>query len=305
MEEIKFSFRQFTYLSAGLFLIIVALLVLKIVFPSPTIDLAVEDTPIKQTNLNWDLLRKPISVADPSLNIVFSASPQTTTSGSHIDLIAEALGASQGPFVYHFDCQSDGVFELETESTFQKKYIAQDLCFFDKEGSFTAKVVVDGFFVFMRDGQEIKEKRTTELQTKIAIETTNLAPLFSSCDVDSIEGTTQVNFKFNFTSQALDPNGDEVKYEWDFGDGNKAEGQNVEYSYKSIGYFVPKVKATDSNGTSSYCIADSLTILKGLSSFEVEKKPLIFGRQNPFSPVKPEELLKKPATTTPATTTKP
>ncbi|MFH0739905.1 MAG: PKD domain-containing protein [bacterium] len=298
MEEKKFSFRQFIYLSGGLFLIVIFLLVLKLFFPNTVVNTALEDIPTRQASLNWDLLRKPISVIDPTLSATLSALPQTTTSGSYVDLTAKVEGISQGPFTYHFDCRGDGVFELETGTSFQKNYTAQDLCFFDKEGVFLAKVVVDGFFVFFRDGQEIKEKRTAEAQTEITVQTTNVAPFFSKCDVDSTEGTTQVNFKFNFTAEAQDPNGDEIKYEWDFGDGNKAEGQNVEYTYKTVGYFVPKAKVTDSRGGFSYCVADSLTVLKGLSSFEVEKKPEIIGRQDPFSPVKPGELLKKQATTT-------
>ncbi len=321
MEQPKFSFRQFIYLSGGLFLVVVILLILKFAFPTSTI---IDTTPIesftKPVALNWDLLRKPISVGLPSLNIVLSASPQAITSGAFIDLTAEVQGPSQGPFVYHFDCQNDGVFELETEQIAQKEYTAKDLCLFNQEGKFIAKVIVDGFFDYFQNGQEVKEQKTAGAQTEILIQTTNLPPVFSVCDVDSIEGTTQINFNFNFTSQASDPNGDTVIYEWDFGDGNKAEGQNVEYSYKTMGFFVPKVKATDSNGAFSYCVAKSLTILNGLSPFEVEKKPEIVGRQNPFIPVTAQELLKlqasatqpviikattTQATTTQATTTKP
>ncbi len=286
MEQPKFSFTQFIYFSGGLFLILIFLLVLKFAFPSTAGDFLPEKSSFIPVSLNWDLLRKPISIEKPSLDIMLSAFPQATTSGVFVDLTAQVKGVSQGPFVYHFDCNSDGVFELETEPNFQKEYTAVDLCIFNQEGSFKAKVVVDGFFDFFQDGKEVKEKKIAEAQTDILVQTTNLAPVFSACDVDNTQGTTQVNFKFNFTSQAIDPNGDEVKYEWDFGDGNKSEGQNVEYNYKTTGFFIPKVKAIDSSGAFSYCVAKSLTILGGLSAFEVEKKPEIIGRQDPFSPVK-------------------
>ena len=306
MEQPEFSFRQFIYLSGGLFLILTFLLILKFVFPNTTTDILPIESFNNPVSLNLDLLRKPIIVGLPSLSIDFSVVPETTTTGAFIDLIAEVKGVSQGPFAYHFDCQSDGIFELETEPSFQKKYTAQKLCFFNQEGNFTAKVVVDGFFDYFQDGREVKEKKTEQAIAKVLIQTTNLAPIFSNCDVDNIEGTTQVSFKFNFTSQANDQNGDEIKYEWDFGDGNTAVGQNIEYNYKKMGFFAPKVKATDSKGASSYCVAKSLTILSGLSFFETVQKSQIktIGRQNPFSPVKPGEV-ELAATTTQATTTNP
>lgn len=291
METGKIDLKKFTYACLGAAVIIIFLLVLKFAFPSVVIDIPPIESYINPVGINWDILRKPLSVGLPVLDISLAPSPEATTSGAYISLEAEVKGVSQGPFIYHFDCQGDGVFELETEAIFQKKYIAQNLCFFDKEGTFTPKVVVDGFFDYFQDGQEVKEKKTSQAGSIVKISDSNLAPIFSACDVDNIEGTTQVNFKFNFSSQAIDPNGDEIKYEWDFGDGNKAQGQNVEYSYKAMGLYVPKVKAIDSKGAFSYCIAKSLTILKGLSSFDVIQAPQRVGRQNPFATVRPEDLI--------------
>jgi len=306
MEIEKIDLKRFTYLCLGLALVAVFLLILKFAFPSPIIDIPPIESYIKPVGINWEILRKPLSVGLPALDISLVPSPEATTSGAYVSLVAEVKGVSQGPFIYHFDCQDDGVFELETEATFQKKYTAQSLCFFSEEGVFTSKVVVDGFFDYFQNGQEVKEKKTSQASSAVQIFDSNLAPIFSACDVDNVEGTTQVNFKFNFSSQAQDPNGDEIKYEWDFGDGNKAEGQNVEYSYKAMGLYVPKVKVMDNKGAFSYCVAKSLTILKGLSSFDVVKVPQRVGRQNPFSVVKPEDLVldtTKSATTTSATTT--
>lgn len=318
MQTEKINLKKFAYVCLGSAVLITLLLILKFAFPNAVIDIPPIESYMGQVSINWDILRKPLSVSFPTLDIDLVSFPQATTSGAFVSLIAEVKGVSQGPFIYHFDCQDDGVFELETEAVFQKKYTAQSLCFFDKEGVFAPKVIVDGFFDYFQDGQEIKEKKVSQATTAVKISDSNLAPIFSACDVDSVEGTTQVNFKFNFTAQAQDPNGDEIKYEWDFGDGNKAQGQNVEYSFKAMGFYVPKVKAMDSKGAFSYCVAKSLTILRGLSSFDTVGVPQRKGRQNPFSAVKPEDLILKvpkveTSTTSPsagpgqaqATTTKP
>ncbi|MDD5433432.1 MAG: PKD domain-containing protein [Candidatus Pacebacteria bacterium] len=282
MESINFSFKKLFYLSCGLGLIVVTLLVLQVVFPVQTIDIPSVEGLIGQVNINWDLLRKPIAILPPSLEVALAVSSPTTTEGSLVDLTAEVTSVVQGPFIYHFDCQSDGVFELETESSFQKEYTALGLCQYDHEGTSTASVLVDGFLDYFQNGQEVKEKRTAQAFSNITITSGNSAPVFSFCDVDSIEGTTQVNFIFNFASQAQDKDGDEISFEWDFGDGNKAQGNDTEYSYKTEGFYVPKVTATDSKGGYSVCVAKSLTILKGLSAFEQPKKPEQLGRENPF-----------------------
>ncbi len=291
MEKDKINLKKFIYLCAGLLLIMVFLLVLKFVFPSSKIDIPFVQNYDKPVEINWELLRKPLSVSLPALDITLTPIPQATTSGSYVSLTAEVKGASQGPFIYRFDCQSDGVFELETEATFQKVYTASEVCLFSEDGVFTSKIVVDGLFDYFQDGAQVQEQKTSQVSSIITISDSNLAPVFSICDVDSIEGTTQVNFKFNFISEATDPNGDEIKYEWDFGDGNKIEGQNVEYNYKAMGFYIPKVKATDEKGAFSYCVADSLTILKGLSFFDVVKIPQMIGRENPFAKVTADELI--------------
>ena len=311
METEKINLKKPVYLGLGFGLIAVSLLVLKILFPNPVIEMPPLESFEKPVVLNWDLIRKPLVVEEPSLKLLLSVSSQEILTGEKVGLIAQVEGVSQGPFAFYFDCENDGIFELETEPSFQKKYEAKDLCLFDQEGSFMPKVVVDGFFQFFKDGQEVKEKQTAQAETSILVKSSNFAPIFSACDVDAVEGTTQLNFKFNFSSLAQDPNNDDIKYEWDFGDGNKAEGQNVDYTYKKMGLYFPKVKAIDSKGAFSYCVAKSLTILKGLSSLEPPQKPQRVGRLNPFALVSPEEFLQNeikpilPAvpTTTQATTT--
>ena len=50
---------------------------------------------------------------------------------------------------------------------------------------------------------------------------------------------------FTFYGVAADPNGDEMKYEWTFGDGGKAYVQNVAYQYKNPGKYRVTFMASD------------------------------------------------------------
>ena len=306
MEKSKINLKMFTYLCIGLLVVMILLLILKFAFLTSETGMPFMKNYSKPVEIKWDLFRKPLSVSLPVLDIGLTPVPRATTSGSFVSLVADVKGVSQGPFIYRFDCYGDGTFELETEATFQKVYTASNLCFFNEYGVFTPKVVVEGLFDYFQDGKQVQEQKTSQVGSIVTISDSNLAPVFSACDVDNIEGTTQVNFKFNFTAQATDPNGDEIKYEWDFGDGNKVEGQNVEYNYKSMGFYIPKVKVTDEKGAFSYCVASSLTILKGLSSFDVAKVPEKIGRKNPFAVVtggEEELILDVPKIENPATTT--
>ncbi|MDD4989775.1 MAG: PKD domain-containing protein [Candidatus Pacebacteria bacterium] len=289
MEQEREENKFFTYLCLGLGLGAALILVFKVFLaPKPILVPSLESlqTPVI---VDWNLLRKPLAVNLPSLNVSLAVSPQATSINSSVDLTAEVKGVVQGPFIYKFDCQGDGNLELTTDPTLQKKYTAQKLCSFQQEGVYQAQVAVDGFFDYFKDGQEVKEKKNSQSKANITIGSANASPEFISCDVDSVEGTTQTNFKFSFSSQAQDPNGDEIQYEWDLGDGTKMAGQNIEYTYKQMGLYVPKVKAIDSKGAAAFCVAKSLTVLKGLSAFELTTEPTSIGRQDPFSVYKPGE----------------
>ncbi len=289
MQEEKEEYKIFIYLCLGLGLAAALLLVFKVFLQPKAVAIPSLERLQTPVAVDWDLLRKPLAVNFPSLNISLTASPQATSTNSSINLTAEVKGVVQGPFIYKFDCQGDGSLELTTDPTLQKKYTAEKLCSFQQEGVYQAQVTVDGYFDYFKDGQEVKEKKTSQIRASITIGSANAAPEFVSCDVDSVEGTTQTNFKFSFTSQAQDPNGDEIKYEWDLGDGTKMAGQNIEYTYKQMGLFIPKVKAIDSKGAAASCVAQSLTVLKGLSAFEPIQEPTSIGRQDPFSVYKPGE----------------
>jgi PKD repeat protein len=51
-------------------------------------------------------------------------------------------------------------------------------------------------------------------------------------------------------SESTDPDGDELTFEWDFGDGQSADGVEVSHIYNNGGSFVVKLKVTDPLGLS-------------------------------------------------------
>ncbi len=51
-----------------------------------------------------------------------------------------------------------------------------------------------------------------------------------------------------FTAAGTDPDGDQLSYVWDFGDGGAAGGTKVNHQYKTAGTFTAKVTVTDPSG---------------------------------------------------------
>lgn len=74
----------------------------------------------------------------------------------------------------------------------------------------------------------------------------NIKPFVSAKDHDVV-----VNEPITFTAVANDIGGYIKKYEWDFGDGNKGEGQAVNYTYTKPGAFDVSVKVTDNDGATA------------------------------------------------------
>jgi hypothetical protein len=57
--------------------------------------------------------------------------------------------------------------------------------------------------------------------------------------------------RVRFTSAASDPDGDQLKSVWDFGDGGKAGGTNANHTYTTPGTYNAKVTVTDPGGKSA------------------------------------------------------
>ncbi|MDF2958135.1 MAG: Serine protease [Candidatus Alkanophagales archaeon MCA70_species_1] len=63
---------------------------------------------------------------------------------------------------------------------------------------------------------------------------------------------TVSGFTVNFKAEAHDPDGDELSYHWDFGDGYTSTNKNPTHTYKSGGNYSVTLTVTDSGGLSGY-----------------------------------------------------
>ncbi len=71
----------------------------------------------------------------------------------------------------------------------------------------------------------------------------NHPPKISFCRVIPTQGSTQTNFKFE--TEASDPDGNALSYQWDFGDGEISNEKNPSHYYKSLNTYEPKVIVSD------------------------------------------------------------
>ena len=81
----------------------------------------------------------------------------------------------------------------------------------------------------------------------------NRAPV-SRFDVDGKAGAIPFTIALDGAS-AQDPDGDELAYTWDFGNGDTAEGKNIEYTYQEAGAYEAKLTVTDKDGM----VSESMT----------------------------------------------
>lgn len=68
-------------------------------------------------------------------------------------------------------------------------------------------------------------------------------------------------------TKSKDPDGDELIYFWDFGDGNTTEGMKVTHEYDKSGFYTARLTVSDSSGLS--CSSDTDTV-----SVKLNKPPL-------------------------------
>ncbi|OGZ18953.1 MAG: hypothetical protein A2175_01310 [Candidatus Nealsonbacteria bacterium RBG_13_42_11] len=71
----------------------------------------------------------------------------------------------------------------------------------------------------------------------------NQPPKISSCKVSPTQGNKGTNFSFQI--EASDPNGDNLNYNWYFGDGRTSNEKNPNHYYSLSGTFEPKVIISD------------------------------------------------------------
>ncbi len=91
-----------------------------------------------------------------------------------------------------------------------------------------------------------------------------------------------VGEEMNFdASTSYDPDGTVVRYDWDFGDGNTAEGREVTYTYAESGEYTVTLTVTDDDGLTdstevSFILGPTLEILDGVdfsSGIEISDNP--------------------------------
>ncbi|MFQ5603972.1 MAG: cupredoxin domain-containing protein [bacterium] len=79
----------------------------------------------------------------PTLSVTLTASPPAGMAPlKGVDFTAQVSGTVEGAITYHFDCNSDGVYEEEL-TTNSNIYTAVDLYDYNDPGSYVAKVVVE------------------------------------------------------------------------------------------------------------------------------------------------------------------
>lgn len=81
--------------------------------------------------------------------------------------------------------------------------------------------------------------------------TTNHPPQISSCKVNPTQGSTETEFRFEVL--VADPDGDQIFYLWDFGDGKNSTEENPTHRYERTDIFEPKVSVFDEKGEESEC----------------------------------------------------
>jgi len=78
-----------------------------------------------------------------ALSVDLSAIPSQGSSNTQFKLRAEVSGTMTGLINYKFDCENDGVWELEVNNETQETYTTEKLCQYASTGLHTAKVFVE------------------------------------------------------------------------------------------------------------------------------------------------------------------
>lgn len=81
--------------------------------------------------------------------------------------------------------------------------------------------------------------------------TTNHPPEITSCKVNPNKGTVSTGFQF--ISEATDPEGNQISYLWDFGDGKTSNEKDPKHYYSLPGTYEPELIVSDSQGEKSQC----------------------------------------------------
>lgn len=243
--------------------------------------------------INFGLFKRDLVVVPPVFSAELTTKPSLPALNQKVDLTVNVFGAVNSiPLTYKFDCNNDGEYEKTIENAYGLTQSAVGICEYKDYGTYVAQVSVSGEFKYFEDGAEKTEKKIIQAGSEILVKEPNLDPVISSCDVDVVEGSTLSGFQFDFSVSASDPDGDELVYLWNFGDGTNADVANPAHQYKSSGSFNPFVTIFDSDqgkkkGGEAICHPSSLILLEELKVFEeIPSFNGETGRENPFTPYK-------------------
>ncbi|SEL80476.1 Por secretion system C-terminal sorting domain-containing protein [Aquimarina amphilecti] len=81
-------------------------------------------------------------------------------------------------------------------------------------------------------------------------DTSNQSPEISKIDIDN-PSPVEIGSTINFSANASDPDGNDLTYRWDFGDGSpKTEwiGESISHTYSESGNYLVQVQVSDNNG---------------------------------------------------------
>lgn len=243
--------------------------------------------------INFDLFKKDLVVVPPDFSAGLTASPAMPALNQEVNLTANISKTIDSvPLTYKFDCNGDGEYEKIIENVFGPAQTAVRVCKYADYGAYHAQVLISGEFKYFENGAEKTEEKSIQAGADILVRDLNSDPVISSCDVNMAEGSTLSGFQFNFSVAAGDPDGDDVVYLWDFGDGAAAGIANPIHQYKKSGAYSPFVTVFDfaqgeKKGGRAVCHPSSLILLEELKIFEkIPAFEASAGRENPFTPYK-------------------
>ncbi len=166
-------------------------------------------------------------------------SPNPVEPGKKVTLVAEGVDPDGQVVAYYWDF-GDG-----------KKVSGPNLTrvthTYSKEGTYTVKVRV-------KDNKGAFSEYATEdifVRLESKPKPKNRAPVIYSVKYTPKEPT--VGSAIYFRATAVDPEGDKISFEWNFGDGTPVQkgGAQASHIYRKEGAFTVKIKAIDSKGASS------------------------------------------------------
>jgi len=269
----------FKYFILGVGIICLIILMTEVVFKAKEINIPEVSQPSELMKINWDIFTEPLKISPPEFSVDLSI--RQGTSSRNVTLSAVLNEKVSGSFRYKFDCQSDGEYDSVSPKIPDRSYRTE--CSYSEDGSYKVSLIVEGLLDYYQEGEK-KTKEITASAEKEIIVSSNLNPVISLCRVEPSEGFSQDNFQFNFKGKAIDPDGDELEFKWEFGDGETSNRKQTPHFYKKTGVFTPKLIVNDNRGGQAVCIPSPVLTLGRFSDFESLELPDEIGRNNPFTP---------------------